>query len=69
MSFGLRFAGSMVQHLLPAQLIDAGGAGALIPQKEKEYSLDDLIAGINKNNLHEEADFGLYVFRGQLCGG
>ena len=29
--------------------------------KEQEYSLDELLAGVTKNNLHTEVDFGAPV--------
>lgn len=28
------------------------------PEEEKEYDIKELIAGINKSNLHNETDFG-----------
>lgn len=28
------------------------------PEKEKKYTIKELIAGINKSNLHNEIDFG-----------
>ena len=31
------------------------------PAKEQEYSLEDLLARVTKNNLHSEVDFGLPV--------
>lgn len=31
------------------------------PEKEKKYTLKELIAGINKSNLHNEIDFGKNV--------
>ena len=28
------------------------------PESERKYSLQDLVSGINKSNLHHEIDFG-----------
>lgn len=30
----------------------------IVPVRQKEYSLDTLLAGISTDNLHEKADFG-----------
>jgi antitoxin MazE len=30
----------------------------ITPMKEKKYSLEDLLKGVSKNNLHEEVDTG-----------
>jgi antitoxin MazE len=38
----------------------------LLPMKERDYSLKDLLKGVTKKNLHKEIDFGLPVGREML---
>ena len=37
------------------------GAITIVPVKTKEYSLDALMAGVTKENIHEEISFGAPV--------
>ncbi|MBK0633387.1 AbrB/MazE/SpoVT family DNA-binding domain-containing protein [Klebsiella aerogenes] len=37
------------------------GRLVLVPVKAKEYSLDELLAGITPDNLHDAVDFGAPV--------
>jgi len=38
----------------------------LLPMKERDYSLKELLKGVTKKNLHKEIDFGLPVGREML---
>lgn len=38
----------------------------LLPKKEREYKLKDLLKGVTKKNLHKEMDFGAPVGREAL---
>jgi antitoxin MazE len=38
----------------------------LLPIKEREYRLEDLLKGVTKKNLHKEFDFGRPVGREML---
>jgi len=38
----------------------------LLPRKEREYTLKELMKGVTKKNLHKEIDFGAPVGREML---
>ncbi|MBN2702192.1 MAG: AbrB/MazE/SpoVT family DNA-binding domain-containing protein [Methylothermaceae bacterium] len=42
----------------PVEMRVEDGRIIVEPIKTTEYNLDDLLAGVTKNNLHEEIDFG-----------
>ena len=38
----------------------------LLPRKEREYTLKELLKGVTKKNLHKEVDFGAPIGREML---
>jgi antitoxin MazE len=42
----------------PVDIREESGCIVIEPQRRKEYDLADLVKGINRANLHGEADFG-----------
>lgn len=42
----------------PVDIREEAGRVIIEPIREVEFSLDDLLAGITDENLHEEIDFG-----------
>jgi len=42
----------------PVELTVVNGKLIVEPVTEQEYSLDNLLAGITKDNIHDEVDFG-----------
>jgi antitoxin MazE len=40
---------------------EEGGRIVIEPLRQPEYKLDDLLAGITPDNIHEEVDFGAPV--------
>lgn len=60
---GIRFPVAVMKaaHLNVDDKVDITvekGRIIITPTKEKEYSLDALLAGITDENVHEKADFG-----------
>lgn len=42
----------------PVDVREEGGRIIIEPLNQLEYDLDELLAGITPDNIHEEADFG-----------
>lgn len=42
----------------PVDVREESGRIVIEPVRHKEYDLDELVEGITRENLHEEADFG-----------
>ena len=62
-SFGLRIPKSILSHynLKDGSEIEISMEDKFFkiePVEEKRYTLDELISGINKKNIHKEVDFG-----------
>jgi len=50
-------AGLVIEDEVDIDVDDAGKV-VLLPHIQKEYKLDELLAGITPSNLHKEIDFG-----------
>ena len=45
----------------PVDVREEGGRVVIEPMRRKEYSLDELVKGITRANIHEDIDFGTSV--------
>lgn len=45
----------------PVDVREEGGRIVIEPVRQPEYQLDELLAGITPENIHDEADFGMPV--------
>lgn len=45
----------------PVEVREEGGRIVIEPLRQPEFSLEELLAGITPDNIHEEVDFGMPV--------
>lgn len=50
----------------PVDVREEGGRIVIEPIREHEYALDELLAGITTENIHDEVDFGKPVGKESL---